>query len=657
MSKRSRFFLAAAAIIVMGGLGGCGSVKLSPQPEKTNTAAVKANGATIPAGETGTTEGKPAVEKAGAEPGSAGILPAEDRSFGAKAIGRSTDKGKEKPRRGTAAPGVLDYAKAMKGVPRLDGETAASPEESAAFGGSAGSSPKSGMVSGAEPPASPGVKAGFHDDNVEFGAFLDFMDKYLRQVPVFIDVTNRVIVQVRDRQGKPASWAQLEVKGQGGATLAKRTAYADGRAMFFPSENQENGKATVEVTWKGARQSVEIDPQGRKTVDILMDATASIPPRVPVDICFLLDTTGSMADEIQMLKETLESAHYQLANLKEKPDIRFGMVLYKDRKDVYTTMEVPFTGDVGKFREVLQKVTAGGGGDEPEALAEGLGKSLLGLKWREGALRVIFILTDAPPKVYKDETSYTELMQEAAERGIKIVGIGASGLRTPGEVALRQMAEYTMGWFVFLTYGERGESEGGTETSVSHHTGANWQVKTLDGIIVRFVRQELAGMAGEKLAEDDWLETTSAEVADQDKVLGELFDQGVQRLLDYSLVPLENGTPTAVAPMTTGDATLKKAAERLKKHLELAAGRQKPFKLVERANLRQLMEEQALGLTGALDENTAAKVGKLVGAKLMLISSVGRGEKQLEVFLKLVKVETSEILSQALLKVTPGLVK
>ncbi len=63
------------------------------------------------------------------------------------------------------------------------------------------------------------------------------------------------------------------------------------------------------------------------------------------------------------------------------------------------------------------------------------------------------------------------------------------GLDLGGEYVLRQISQYTYGTYIFLTYGERGESEGGVAGSVSHHTGANYQTDRLEAIIIRLARQ------------------------------------------------------------------------------------------------------------------------------------------------------------------------
>lgn len=507
---------------------------------------------------------------------------------------------------------------------------------------------------------SPEVQAGFADDNREFGRCLEFLKKFKERTPIRLDVSSRIVFTVRDGQGMPASRASLVFRDHRGRPAATRTAYADGRAMLFPSEDDRylGGPVEVTVEWGGGKRRLEIDPAGPRTVEIVMEGAAEVSDRIPVDICFLLDTTGSMGDEIARLKATLEVVHAGIVHLSPQPDVRFGMVLYRDRGDEYVTRKMDFTGDMGEFSGRLRGIRAEGGGDAPEDLQEGLRVALQELKWRDGAVRIIFLLTDARPQIYFGQRlDYVEAARLAAEKGIKIVGIGASGLPVDGEVALRQLAQYTMGRFVFLTYGETDESEGGTRTSVSHHTGANFQTRNLDAVIVRFVRRELAAIEGKDLPDEDWLETSPGERFDREKVLDELFAEGIRRLLDFSTVPLERATPTAVMPMLVEEEKLKAGAELLEHRLLLAVSRHPAFRMVERSDLRQVLEEQALGLTGVIEPEKAAKVGVVIGAKLLVVSRLTPGKPRHEVVLKLVRVETAEILAVSLLKVSPELVE
>jgi len=71
------------------------------------------------------------------------------------------------------------------------------------------------------------------------------------------------------------------------------------------------------------------------------------------------------------------------------------------------------------------------------------------------------------------------------------------------------------------------------------------------------------------------------------------------------------------------------------------------YRLVERARLQALLDEQKLGQTGKLDGATAARVGKLLGAQLMVLGSFFDLGPTLRVDARLVDVETGKILHTA----------
>jgi hypothetical protein len=114
------------------------------------------------------------------------------------------------------------------------------------------------------------------------------------------------------------------------------------------------------------------------------------------------------------------------------------------------------------------------------------------LSWRgSGATRMVVLLADAPPHLDYGGPHYDDDMLAALGKGIKIFSVGASGLDKQGEYVQRQMAQYTGGRFVFLTYkdAERPASGPGRETV---HDVSNYSVQTLDRLIVRLVTEELA---------------------------------------------------------------------------------------------------------------------------------------------------------------------
>src|SRR5207302_1428013 len=85
------------------------------------------------------------------------------------------------------------------------------------------------------PPVSAGVKAGAADDNLQFNAFLDFIAKSRQGLPH--DVSHRVIVSVRDREGLPLADARVTAS-DGGRVLAERRTCADRPRAPLPLEDR-----------------------------------------------------------------------------------------------------------------------------------------------------------------------------------------------------------------------------------------------------------------------------------------------------------------------------------------------------------------------------------------------------------------------------------
>ena len=67
------------------------------------------------------------------------------------------------------------------------------------------------------------------------------------------------------------------------------------------------------------------------------------------------------------------------------------------------------------------------------------------------------------------------------------------------------------------------------------------------------------------------------------------------------------------------------------------------FQVIDRANLKRLLEEQALSMTGVVDEAQMVKAGKLIGVKGFFFGSVAVNDESVILTLKLVSVETSAI--------------
>jgi hypothetical protein len=273
------------------------------------------------------------------------------------------------------------------------------------------------------------------------------------------------------------------------------------------------------------------------------------------------------------------------------------------------------------------------------------------MSWNRNGIRLAFIITDAAPHLdYGQQYTYVDAVHDARETGIKLFSVGTGGLDLAGEYVLRQISQYSAAKYIFLTYGETGESEGGEPGSVSHHTGANYQTDKLEAIIIRFAKEELANVLGQPLeGEEDYFQATRVETEEREETLDKLFTMAVSQLIDYSTFHLPPETPASVLPLSPASPELNLHAEYFTEQLALSFSRgaevRKIFRILERQDLQKILDELELQLSGLADEKQAARVGALLGAQVLVIGNLYAKGRSYELFLKLLRVETGEVLS------------
>lgn len=344
-------------------------------------------------------------------------------------------------------------------------------------------------------PYNPVVTAGMVDDNADFGEYLAYRQRHAGLPVRARDISERYLLEVTDASGLPVHDAEVAVQRPGVAQplMWARTDTA-GRVWvhpraFMPSSGGDERTLGVAVR-KGAMQSRALLMRGQSnSVQVRLGSVASDPVRL--DLVFLIDATGSMGDEIAKLKASMRAMAQQIAQLPGQPDICWGLVSYRDRGDAYITRTHDFTDDLGAFQQQLAGVQAYGGGDTPEALNEALHETVHRLSWRQQAARMVVLVADAPPHLDYGGPQYDRDMQAALAKGIKLFAVGASGLDPVGEYIYRQMAQYTAGRFVFLTYRDAHQPGSGPGTQTQHDV-KQYSVQTLDRLVVRLVSEELA---------------------------------------------------------------------------------------------------------------------------------------------------------------------
>jgi Mg-chelatase subunit ChlD len=113
--------------------------------------------------------------------------------------------------------------------------------------------------------------------------------------------------------------------------------------------------------------------------------------------------------------------------------MRVGIVGYRDEQDDFETLGWDFTADPAVARERLWKLSAEGGGDEPELVQEALKVAYGRFAWRPESQQVMVLIGDAPPTPGWG-TRCAEMSRAARARGIVTYVLSARDERKPDEV-------------------------------------------------------------------------------------------------------------------------------------------------------------------------------------------------------------------------------
>lgn len=142
-----------------------------------------------------------------------------------------------------------------------------------------------------------------------------------------------------------------------------------------------------------------------------------------VEVLFVLDTTGSMGGLIDVAKAKIWYVAEQIIKGKPTPDVRMGLVAYRDKGDEYVTKIFDLTDNIDQIYSDLSDFKAEGGGDTPENVNLALYEAVHKIKWSDSpkTLKIIYLVGDSPPhNEYDDVQGYMKTAEEAIKKGIYI---------------------------------------------------------------------------------------------------------------------------------------------------------------------------------------------------------------------------------------------
>src|SRR5438874_3231826 len=156
----------------------------------------------------------------------------------------------------------------------------------------------------------------------------------------------------------------------------------------------------------------------------LFAKTAPTPQSKPrIEVCFVLDTTGSMGGLIEGAKQKIWSIANEMISAQPTPELKLGLIGYRDRGDEYVVKSFGLTDDIDAIYGHLQEFQAGGGGDAPESVNEALAEAIHKMPWSSDSkvLKIIFVVGDAPPHMdHPNGPKYPDLCREAAKKDLII---------------------------------------------------------------------------------------------------------------------------------------------------------------------------------------------------------------------------------------------
>ncbi len=164
------------------------------------------------------------------------------------------------------------------------------------------------------------------------------------------------------------------------------------------------------------------DPTAINTPPVTPSVT--IPPVRPrVELVFALDTTGSMTGLIDGAKRKIWSIAQFVQSGQPRPEVRIGLVAYRDIGDAYVTRFYDLSDDLDQVFEHLSSFQADGGGDTPEHVSKALYDAVERTSWSkdQNTLKQVYLVGDAPPHTdYHDGFDYRVIAKHAYDKGIHI---------------------------------------------------------------------------------------------------------------------------------------------------------------------------------------------------------------------------------------------
>ncbi len=252
--------------------------------------------------------------------------------------------------------------------------------------------------------------------------------------------------------------------------------------IFYNIEKQDDVPALITVDYQGLQTIYEVQSEDLESACANIVVEAAFMNINKLDLMFVIDTTGSMGDEISYLQAELKDVINRVKNDNANIPTNLSVNFYRDLGDDYVVRSNPFSDNIDEQLSYLSREFASGGGDYEEAVEQALNDAVYYHDWSEDSTKLLFLVLDAPPHntaEIKQELANT--LKEAAKLGIRIIPVASSGVDKDTEFLLRTFSMVTGGTYTFLT------NHSGIGNSHIEPTIGSYEVEYLNDLLVRVI--------------------------------------------------------------------------------------------------------------------------------------------------------------------------
>lgn len=324
----------------------------------------------------------------------------------------------------------------------------------------------------------------FDNENYEFwnklisnnqngkGLFEEYENKYS------FNTKNRVRIQVKN-----APNVSVEMTDGSFATFTD----ANGYAYLYPEKIED--KYEVYITYNDVNKDKKKIKATIKN-DEVISLTDKTYKNDVIELMFVIDTTGSMGDEINYLKVEIDDVISEIQEKNPNTVIKLALLFYRDKGDEYVTRYFDFTQDIQKQKNNLSNQNANGGGDFEEAVYKALGEAV-DKQWSSSSeTRVLVHVADAPSHD-NEVKEWNKNVLKLTKKGIKVISVASSGIDKKTEYFFRSQSMITGGCYVYLT-----DDSGVGGTHIEATTEVKPVVEYLNKLLIRLINGYHTGNYG-----------------------------------------------------------------------------------------------------------------------------------------------------------------